>query len=180
MNVSLQDGYNIGWKLVEVLKKQSSPQLLKTYNTEREMVAADLIDFDRWFTKLFKTNKSHGPQENGTKETFADAFIKAGRYTAGLTAKYNDSMLTSAADSNQGLATNVIAGMRLPSAQVVRFCDAKAMQLIRALPANGRWRIVIFAGDVRHSDKAAKLREVCSSRASCEMMLTSISDGTVP
>jgi len=39
-------------------------------------------------------------------------------------------------------------GMRFPSAQVVRFCDAKAMQLVRALPADGRWRIIIFAGSV--------------------------------
>lgn len=160
MNVSLQDGYNIGWKLAEVLQKRAPPELLKTYNIEREKVAADLINFDREWTKIFsvKVNQANGDHDVAKK--FSDAFIKSGRYTAGLTAIYDDSMLTSAAKSKQILARFVTVGMRFPSAQVVRFCDAKAMQLARALPADGRWRVLIFAGDLRDSSKVEKLEEV--------------------
>lgn len=50
--------------------------------------------------------------------------------------------------------------MRFPSAQVVRHCDAKAMQLAKALPADGRWRIVIFAGDIQKSESAERLGRV--------------------
>jgi phenol 2-monooxygenase (NADPH) len=52
-NVSFQDGYNIGWKLAALLEGQAGPELLRTYNIEREKVAADLTDFDRSSTKLF-------------------------------------------------------------------------------------------------------------------------------
>src|SRR6266536_2230318 len=94
MNVSLQDGYNIGWKLAAVLKGQAGPDLLKTYNIEREKVAADLIDFDRSFMKLFslKVNNTN----DVTPQHFSEQFIKTGRYTAGLTATYDDSPITSA------------------------------------------------------------------------------------
>jgi phenol 2-monooxygenase (NADPH) len=167
MNVSLQDGYNIGWKLGMVLKRLADPSLLKTYDLERGKVAADLVNFDRRWTKLIAGRKKGSHEEkdhshtNGNakeeQQSFSDAFIKAGRYMAGLTAKYDDSQLTDAASSKQNLATNVIVGMRFPSAHVVRFCDAKPMQLARALPADGRWRIVVFAGDLQRQGNKARL-----------------------
>ncbi|KAK5014002.1 hypothetical protein LTR39_003371 [Cryomyces antarcticus] len=162
MNVSLQDGYNIGWKLAAVLKGRASTELLRTYNLEREKVAADLIDFDRSFTKLFSSKSSttngHGP------EYFAQQFIKSGQYTAGLTAKYEDSMITSVSLSRQELAKGLVIGMRFPSAQVVRFCDAKAMQLAKALPADSRWRVVVFGGNLQNPANAERLDKVCIQR----------------
>lgn len=47
MNVSLQDGYNLGWKLGSVLSGRSPSSLLQTYVSERGGVAKNLIDFDR-------------------------------------------------------------------------------------------------------------------------------------
>jgi len=35
MNVSMQDGFNLGWKLASVLRKRCAPQLLQTYSAER-------------------------------------------------------------------------------------------------------------------------------------------------
>jgi hypothetical protein len=155
--VSLQDGYNIGWKLASVLKGQAKPDLLKTYVLEREKVAANLIEFDRNFAKAFSA-KSVRVGENEKK--FSEIFVKAGRYTAGLTSKYEDSSITKAEWSKPRLATNLVVGMRFPSTQVVRHCDAKAMQLVKALPADGRWRIVIFAGDIRQDVAAERLERV--------------------
>lgn len=157
MNTSLQDGYNIGWKLAQVLKGQSSPDLLETYVHERQKVAADLINFDRAFVRAFS---SKAAKADGSTETFKEHFIKAGQYTAGLTAKYRDSQITNAKDSTQTLATNLAVGMRFPSAQVVRFCDAKAMQLVKALPSDGRWRVIIFAGDSSEPANASRLEEL--------------------
>jgi phenol 2-monooxygenase len=174
MNTSLQDGYNIGWKLAAILRNQAGPELLRTYNIEREKVAADLIAFDREFTKLFS---SKGAKESGNQK-FSDHFIKAGRYTAGLTSTYGDSRITSAKKSTQALAANIVVGeysirgiidinfahlplgMRFPSTQVVRFCDARAMQLTKALPADGRWRIMVFAGNIDLSGNTERLERV--------------------
>lgn len=164
MNVSLQDGYNLGWKVAAVLKGQAPASILETYRLEREKVAADLIEFDRFFVRIFssKSKSSEAGDSHTPPETFAEHFIKAGRYTAGLTAKYEDSVLTSAVRSKASLAAGLIVGMRFPSAQVVRFCDSKAMQLVRAFPADGRWRIVVFAGDISQESNANTLKTVCS------------------
>lgn len=174
MNVSLQDGYNIGWKLAEVLKKQAPPDLLKTYNLEREKVAADLIDFDRQWTKSFAVKVSHGNNHQDVTKRFSDAFIRNGRYTAGLTVKYDESMITSSTNSTKTLARLVSVGMRFPSVQVVRFCDAKAMQLVRALPADGRWRVLIFAGNIQDPTKQERLDRVTFTITSTNSFKTDV------
>lgn len=48
-------------------------------------------------------------------------------------------------------------GMRFPSAQVIRFCDAFELQFLKAFPSDGRWRIVIFAGNVRQIAASRRL-----------------------
>ncbi|KAK5631869.1 hypothetical protein RRF57_007583 [Xylaria bambusicola] len=154
MNVSLQDGYNIGWKLAAVLRKQAFPKLLETYVLERQKTAADLIDFDRYWSKLFSA--SGGQESSITPELF----VKAGRYTAGLAIQYGDSMITATATSQSSLASNLMVGMRFPSAQVVRVADAKPMWLTRALPADSRWHIVVFGGDIQDEDTAKRLHKL--------------------
>ncbi len=55
MNVSMQDGWNIGWKLGHVLEGRSPESLLATYSAERQVVAQNLIDFDKeWSTMMAK------------------------------------------------------------------------------------------------------------------------------
>ncbi|KAF4627178.1 hypothetical protein G7Y89_g10976 [Cudoniella acicularis] len=156
MNVSLQDGYNIGWKLASILTGHASASLLKTYNIEREKVASNLIDFDRtWAKQMSSKGFAHV-----AKEDFSETFVKAGRFTAGLTSTYDDSVITRKKWSDQGLASNLVVGMRVPSTLVVRFCDAKAMQFVKAFPSDGRWRIAVFAGDVRNESSKEKLKKL--------------------
>ncbi|KAJ5811268.1 hypothetical protein N7474_007569 [Penicillium riverlandense] len=153
MNVSLQDGYNIGWKLGQVLTGLAVPDILKTYVLEREKVAIDLINFDRYFSKLFSSSSSG---KKATPAEFQEGFTKSGKYTAGLTAKYDVSPITAALESTQ-LASNVVVGMRLPSAQIVRFCDSKPMQLMQSLKSDGRWRVIVFGGDLSVPQSQEKL-----------------------
>ncbi|KAL9082499.1 MAG: hypothetical protein Q9165_008876 [Trypethelium subeluteriae] len=162
MNISLQDGYNIGWKLASILKKQVRPDLLETYNIEREKVANNLINFDRvWAKQMSSLGKENGSVAGANGEIdFSDVFVKAIPFTAGLTITYDDSLITRAKESDQKLAPNIVVGMRLQSAQVVRFCDAKAMQLLSALSSDGRWRIMVFAGDIRQDTVSKKLHQV--------------------
>lgn len=158
MNVSLQDGYNIGWKLGLLLTGRAPPQILETYVSERQQTAAELIEFDRYFTKLFSTSYR---QEHGiTADQFGEQFLKAGRYTAGLAIKYEDSSIVRWAASDTALASGMTVGMRFPTAKVVRLCDARPMQLIRALPADGRWHIVVFGGNLLTTEGKTKLESV--------------------
>ncbi|KAF2873777.1 FAD binding domain-containing protein [Massariosphaeria phaeospora] len=150
MNASLQDGYNIGWKLGHVLRGFAPPSLLRTYVLERGKTAADLIAFDREFARSFG---ARGDSEG----KFARLFVESGRYMAGLTARYGESEVTDAGRSRQGVAGGAPVGMRFPSAQVVRFCDCKAVQLQGVLVSDGRWRVVVFAGDIGNGDSKKKL-----------------------
>jgi phenol 2-monooxygenase len=159
MNVSLQDGYNIGWKLASVLKGRCSPQILETYSLERGKVALDLIEFDVSFAKLFSSANKDAAAGRGA-DYFASQFIKSGKYTAGLTATYDDSLLMYAKRSTQELAPGLVIGMRFPSTRVVRFADVKAMQLVKMLPMDGRWRIVVFGGNLTNSVSAERLQKV--------------------
>ncbi|PVH72447.1 2-polyprenyl-6-methoxyphenol hydroxylase [Cadophora sp. DSE1049] len=158
MNASLQDGYNIGWKLAAVLKRQATPELLNTYTIERGQAATNLIDFDRKFAKSFSSRTlENGPHGNST---FMDHFIASGVYTAGLSTRYTNSVITRTDLGNPALASNLYIGMRFPSVQVVRFCDALPIQLQKALPSDGRWRIVVFAGDLTDSESSARLKKL--------------------
>lgn len=156
MNVSLQDGHNIGWKLAAVLNGNAKPTLLETYVSERQKVAAELIAFDESWTKLFKTGN-----DAVTAQEVSERFIQAARYTAGLTSRYDDSAVIDNKRSAVGLGRNLKTGMRFPTTQVVRFCDAKQMQLARALPADGRWRLVVFGGCISNEGTFEALQKVC-------------------
>ncbi|PYH85677.1 hypothetical protein BO82DRAFT_429176 [Aspergillus uvarum CBS 121591] len=165
MNVSLQDGYNMGWKLASILKGLAPPSLLETYVLERQKVAIDLINFDRYFAKLFSSKGDASPQE------FQEGFIKSGKYTAGLTAKYDESPITSDTGVSKELSTNVVVGMRLPSAQVVRFCDSKPLQLATTLKSDGRWRVIAFVGDLSIAQNKTRLDALGSYLSSSDSPL---------
>lgn len=47
MNVSMQDAYNLGWKIGSVLTGSANRHVLSTYHVERRPVAQALIELDR-------------------------------------------------------------------------------------------------------------------------------------
>jgi 2-polyprenyl-6-methoxyphenol hydroxylase-like FAD-dependent oxidoreductase len=144
MNVSMQDGFNLGWKLAAVLQGRSPASLLHTYSAERQAVAQELIDFDREWAAMLSGGASKDP---GAVQRY---FVQHGRYTAGTATHYKPALLTGAA-AHQQLATGLVIGTRLHSAPVLRLGDGKLMQLGETLAADGRWRLIAFAG---HGDAA--------------------------
>ena len=153
MNVSLQDGYNIGWKLGSVLSGLSPPSILQTYVRERSKTAADLIAFDKELSAMFSRKEKREGE-------FAEYFVKSGRYMAGFTARYEDSIITNLKESRESLATGIMVGMRFPSARVIRFCDAKPVQLQSVMKSDGRWRVVVFSGDINRTESKEMLEKV--------------------
>ena len=140
MNVSMQDGWNIAWKLGHVLDGRAPESLLSTYSAERQVIAKNLIDFDkRWSTLMAaKQDELEDPAE---LEQF---YVKTFEFPAGFMTQYEPSLII-AADTHQDLAAGFPIGKRFKSAPVVRVCDGNPMQLGHHARADGRWRIYVFA-----------------------------------
>jgi phenol 2-monooxygenase len=163
MNVSMQDGYNLGWKLAHVLRGQCAPEFLHSYSAERHAVAKELIDFDREWAKMISAPlKNPGvPESEGVDpEAVRAYFVKHGRYTAGTATRYAPSVLTGKG-SFQSLAKGFAIGMRFHSAPVVRLADAKEMSLGHCSKADGRWRIYAFADSGDPASPSSRIRALC-------------------
>ena len=144
MNVSMQDSFNLGWKLAAVLQGRSAPDLLHSYSAERQSVAKELIDFDREWSRIISERPAEGDDRGGTAK-FQSYFIQSGRYTAGTAIQYKPSAICGTPE-HQDLATGFQIGGRFHSAPVVRLSDAKPMHLGHTVKADGRWRVFAFAG----------------------------------
>ncbi len=166
MNVSMNDSYNLGWKLAAVLHGVAQPQLLHTYSEERQAIAKVLIDFDREISKMFAAKpKNKGDSNDGDTvdpAVFQDYFTRQGRFMAGVETRYLPGLLTTSDTSHQDLATDFEIGTRFHSCPVLRLADAKPVQLGHVMDADGRWRIVLF-GDNMHdpTDPSSPLAKSC-------------------
>lgn len=166
MNVSMHDTYNLGWKIASVVQNISKRSILNTYQAERRRVAQDLIDFDHKFSRMFsgRPAKDENDQEGVNMSDFKATYEKSNLFTCGLAVEYGRSVIV-AGDrpedgleqsslnrtgvvSKQHLAHNIKIGMRMPSYQVLNQADARPWHLQETLKSNGRWRVVVFAGDV--------------------------------
>lgn len=148
MNVSMRDGFNLGWKLAAVLQQRCRPEILNTYSAERWAVAKQLIDFDRYFAKMFSAppKSSDDDSEGVDPAEFQQAFEQAGRFTAGVVTTYEPSLIV-AGSENQDLAGGFVVGARFHSAPVLRVADAKPVNLGHVVQADGRWRLFAFADE---------------------------------
>jgi phenol 2-monooxygenase len=148
MNVSMQDAFNLGWKLASVLRGQCHPQLLHSYSAERQAVARELIEFDReWAGILSRVSGTAGDRPDDTVDPaeVQRYFVRHGRYTAGTATRYAPSLLTCSA-THQHLAEGFAIGTRFHSAPVIRLADGKPIHLGHTVRADGRWRLIAFAG----------------------------------
>ncbi|NUU19694.1 3-hydroxybenzoate 4-monooxygenase [Cellulomonas humilata] len=140
MNVSMQDGFNLAWKLGYVLTGRSPESLLATYSAERQVVAQNLIDFDKeWSTLMAKT-----PEELGDPGLLAEFYVRTTEFLFGFMTQYAPSMVV-AEPTHQALATGFPVGKRFKSAPVVRVADANPLHLGHQHRADGRWRVYAFA-----------------------------------
>lgn len=147
MNVSMQDAFNLGWKLASVIRGQSPEALLDTYAVERQAIAQELIDFDlKWSEAMAaKPADPSDPDSGGmSAQERQQIFTDGGRFTAGFATDYPPNMITGTAE-HQHLATGFPVGQRFHSAPVTRLADAKPLELGHEASADGRWRLYVFA-----------------------------------
>lgn len=161
MNVSMGDTFNLGWKLVQVFKGRSKPELLHSYSKERWAAAKGLVDTDHKWARIMSAppGESELDDDSGLPR-FARQFMENLVFTGGLTICYPQSELTGA-PTHQALASGQEIGKRFHSAPVVRLGDAKPMQLGHAIEADARWRLFAFAGAGDHGQAGAAVSKLC-------------------
>ncbi|WP_127819525.1 FAD-binding monooxygenase [Microbacterium sp. CPCC 204701] len=140
MNVSMQDGFNLGWKLGHVLTGLSPASLLSTYSAERQPVAQQLIDFDREWSSLM----ARKPEEISDPQDLATYYLATAEFPSGFMTQYGPSMIVTGA-AHQALAEGFPLGKRFKSVEVVRVCDGNVVHLGHHAKADGRWRVYVFA-----------------------------------
>lgn len=140
MNVSMQDGWNIAWKLGYVLERRSPAALLRSYAEERRVIAEDLIDFDRtWSTMMAKK-----PEEFDSPSQLEDFYVATAEFPFGFMTQYRHPLLTGGAE-HQDLAPGFPLGKRFKSAMATRVADGLELHLGHHHRADGRFRVYAFA-----------------------------------
>ncbi len=140
MNVSMQDGFNLGWKLGHVLTGLAPTALLSTYSSERQPVAQQLIDFDREWSSLM----ARKPEEISDPTELATYYLGTAEFPSGFMTQYGPSIVVGDA-AHQGLASGFPVGKRFKSAPVTLVADGNVVHLGHHARADGRWRVYAFA-----------------------------------
>ncbi len=140
MNVSMQDAFNLSWKIGAVLSGRSPESLLDTYSEERQVIAKNLIDFDKEWSTLMATPTAELPDPNYLE----DFYMKTAEFPNGFMTEYTPSLITGTTD-HQNLAKGFPVGKRFKSARVNRVSDAFPLHLGHQHKADGRWRFYAFA-----------------------------------
>lgn len=65
--------------------------------------------------------------------------------------------LKSRVSSKPEMATKIDLGMRIPSFKVMNQADTRPWHFQELLKSNGRWRVVLFAGDVADASQMARI-----------------------
>ena len=103
LNTSVQDAYNLGWKLGQVLRHGAPTDLLDTYEAERLPVAADVLGIS---TRLLRA--THGGQQTWTAQRGAETQQLGVGYRGGPLSK----------DTRKGFGDDTLqAGDRAPDAR---------------------------------------------------------------
>ena len=73
--------------------------------------------------------------------------------------------------SNQSLATNIKVGQRMPSFQVLNQADAHPWHFQELLKSNGRWRVVVFASNIKDAAQSERLQSLGKALAAPDSFL---------
>ena len=175
----MQDCYNLGWKIAGVVNNNLQRSVLKTYQSERRRVAQDLIAFDHRFSRLFSSRpaKDAADEAGISMEEFKQAFEQNAMFASGLSVDYGPSNIVTKPVEDEGqidgaetkdprlvgkqkLAKNLKLGMRFPSFQVLNQADARPWPFQQWLPSDGRWRLVVFAGNLADPPQMARFQKL--------------------
>ena len=159
MNVSMQDTFNLGWKLVHVLQGRADASLLRSYSKERLTEAKRLVETDHEWARIMSAPTTQAERDGSEEPRIIRQFKANLEFTGGTAVKYDPSTLF-ATGTHQALAKGLEIGRRFHSAPVVRLSDAKQMQLGHVAEADARWRLYAFAGKADSSKPGSAIHKL--------------------
>jgi phenol 2-monooxygenase len=167
MNVSMQDTFNLGWKLASVVQGALRPQILETYQQERLPVAERLIALDQRICRGMCSRRGAGGETNHGcfDEDHKRAMEEENSSASGLAVIYEPNLLVTSttsraagakpeydevapSHSKPSLATNLRVGGRIPSTLIINQSDAQPCHLQQILSSTGQWNLIIFGAEV--------------------------------
>lgn len=191
MNVSMQDAYNLGWKLGAVITGCAKPAILQTYQTERRQVALDLLETDREVARLY-AQRPMISTHNGTatdNPDFGSMRERMSEFLTGVGITYSGSLLVATANAQAskvpvtghresgevgaktGLASKIKLGARMPSYKVLNQVEARPVQLADMLPSDGKWRLLVFAGHIKDEVQCKRVSDLGQALAAPDSLL---------
>ena len=162
MNVSMQDSYNLMWKLGAVLSRRFESAILDTYERERRPVAEKLMRLDAKLVQAYEKGSTH--RDKSVAETREDY----SGFMSGIELIYPSSSLVSpGGSSGSASARHVKLGRRIDSVPVTTHCDGTRTQLARYFPMNGSWRLLVFPGDLQQQGRMNLVTRFAEAFARC-------------
>lgn len=170
MNTAFHDALNMAWKLHAVESGLAKRSILSTYETERKDIAETLLSFDNKYAALFSKRRptagevgeaSHTTAAAGGEEDeFVKTFKSSCEFTSGYGVAYKPNVFTWDASHPAQSPLFDVPGVRLTPGRaftpttVTRLADSNHVHLEQEIPANGAFRIFIFAGKQDKTSKA--------------------------
>lgn len=175
MNTAFLDALNLAWKIHHVEAGFADKSLLHSYESERKLIAENLLNFDAKYAALFSQRPPAAQDvaaatERGAEQTAPDAeeneFIKTLKesceFTSGYGVAYDPNSLNwSASHPAQSVVINPKGnknrtGRILINSNVTRVVDANTVHLEQEIPVNGSFRIYVFGGKLSTTKQALK------------------------
>ncbi len=158
MNTSIQDAFNLAWKLAYVMQGKALPRLLDSYQTERHPVAESLLrGTDEAYTKLLKAGdlgrasvRLLGPlllSSEFVREKMRDTLEE-------LEINYRQGPIT----SDHGGSDGPRAGDRILDANIVKL-PAKETVPLREVLRGTSWNLLLFSGTQPQASRLSPLIE---------------------
>lgn len=161
MNMGIQDAANLAWKLVSVCRGDSSPELLKTYKSEREHTDKEIVNFVDKVTGLVITPSRFIQYARGfvlsriLKVTPGRRKLVSKVMQLSVNYEHSNSSLFKDAWKGKG---GIPAGHRVPDPV---FCASTNTRLFEEIEGN-KWSALVFVGtnpteeDLEKAEQAAK------------------------
>lgn len=160
MNMSMQDGFNIGWKLAMVAVGVANPAILDSYTAERHPLAEMLLEFDRLWSGEFTETNASGTAAPDKADRMVNVVEKFMDFADGLKAYYPASPLVWKISAEEGpdAAHNLIPGERIPPIKLRNQAEGNSKWTTRLFESDGSFRIVVLAGDVRVEEQKKRVQ----------------------
>ena len=157
------------------MQQEVHPQILSTYESERRPVAEELISFDKSYAQRWAKAAEISDSTRGAHgyTKFQTMYMKNMTYTTSLLIRYPPSTIvfsstttSEALDEAPGTADGLTAGMWLPNFRILNQADAVPLHIHQLLKSDGRFRLLVFAGDINLAPQAGRLQELTAGLSS--------------